>query len=139
VKTCSKCLIQKPLSEFHKGTSQCKSCKSLYWKNWRKRNPDKAKLRDAKANAARLGVTLEYRQQLFTEQNGRCAICGDEGLMFGEGTQRDTLPLDHDHITGQIRGLLCIKCNRGLGLFKDNPDVLRKAADYLEGRVKNVG
>jgi hypothetical protein len=57
-----------------------------------------------------------------------CAICGapPSGKMFGG------LQPDHDHETKMLRGALCPYCNKGLGAFKDNPDLLRKAADYLD-------
>lgn len=62
---------------------------------------------------------------LFEAQGGRCAICG--------GTRRDRLDVDHDHASGLIRGLLCRNDNRRLlTAARDQPDVLRAAADYLE-------
>lgn len=137
-KTCNKCHVKKPLSDFHAGTSQCKACKSEYWKEWRKANPDLAKAKDIKGNAARMGVSIDERKRMYDEQDGKCAICHTPGLLYGQGNQKDTLPLDHNHVTGEIRGLLCIKCNRGLGLFMDNPELLREAARYLERRLENV-
>jgi formate dehydrogenase maturation protein FdhE len=65
----------------------------------------------------------EYEQRL-AEQNGVCAICGD--------TPKKSLGVDHNHKTGAIRGLLCDRCNVGLGCFADIPERLRKAADYLK-------
>jgi len=50
-----------------------------------------------------------------------CIICGDEG----------PLVVDHDHVTGQVRGMLCNHCNRGLGHFRDSPMLLEFAAQYL--------
>ena len=57
-----------------------------------------------------------------TEQGDACAICGDVGPGH----------LDHDHDTGAVRALLCHRCNLGLGHFRDDPDVLRAAAEYVE-------
>ena len=62
--------------------------------------------------------------KLLEEQNGRCAIC--EEILFDP-------ELDHNHDTDEIRGLLCPKCNRGIGQFKDNPLLLVKAIEYLTG------
>ncbi|MBW1743926.1 MAG: endonuclease VII domain-containing protein [Deltaproteobacteria bacterium] len=63
-------------------------------------------------------------------QGGVCAICGDP-----ETNQRNgrtiRLSIDHDHETGQVRGLLCVRCNTGLGLFGDNIEVIQKVVDYL--------
>ncbi len=61
---------------------------------------------------------------LLKEQNGRCAIC------YREPKGR-RLAVDHNHRTGKIRGLLCGKCNAGLGLFDESIDVLKEAARYL--------
>jgi len=63
--------------------------------------------------------------KLLEGQEGRCAICG--------GTRRQRLSVDHDHSTGVVRGLLCRLCNgRLLTAARDNPEILRAAADYLE-------
>lgn len=70
-------------------------------------------------------VTPAERGRLYAAQGGRCAICGDPP------PKGKTLMLDHCHRTGAIRGLLCGHCNSGLGFFKDNPQVLRQAIDYL--------
>lgn len=69
------------------------------------------------------GITLVQYERLFEKQSGGCAICG---------RNQKRLCVDHDHISGRVRGLLCNSCNNGLGRFKDNPKSLRKAADYLE-------
>lgn len=58
-------------------------------------------------------------------QNGLCAICG------GPPGKR-SLNVDHDHVSGNVRDLLCATCNVGIGVMRDNPDLLRKAADYIE-------
>lgn len=71
------------------------------------------------------GMTIEDYDRMFAEQNGGCAICG------GTPTRTEHLHVDHDHETGRIRGLLCDSCNLGLGKFRDDPDVLAKAAAYL--------
>ena len=73
----------------------------------------------------RYGITFEEHEQLLKGQNGVCAICGDIRGKRGLG-------VDHDHDTKQIRGLLCSKCNIGLGFFADNPEWLYKAANYCE-------
>ncbi len=64
-------------------------------------------------------------QQLLAEQDGRCAICR---LATG-ATKR--LAVDHDHRTGEIRGLLCMTCNRMLGHLRDDPKAFWRAAEYL--------
>jgi hypothetical protein len=58
---------------------------------------------------------------------------------ISQGRCRQSLPVDHDHETGAIRGILCIDCNRALGMFRDDPRLLRKAAKYLENTAINRG
>ena len=91
----------------------------------RKEQPDRVKGYELKKA---FGITLEYYKGLLARQGGVCAICY-EGNPAGK-----SLAVDHDHNTSEVRGLLCDKCNRGLGLLGDNPILLRKSASYLEGR-----
>lgn len=70
------------------------------------------------------GITLEDYEIMYEEQNGVCAIC--------EGTDMNRmLSVDHCHDTGRVRGLLCGTCNRALGLFKDSPELLKRAKEYV--------
>lgn len=78
----------------------------------------------------RYGLSLEDYNKLVTKQNGRCAICLN--CIF-----RENLAVDHNHLTNQIRGLLCKPCNLGLGNFKDNIFNLENAIIYLR-RNTNV-
>jgi hypothetical protein len=77
------------------------------------------------------GISKKTYDEVKHQQGHRCAICGGEGFLM-KTTHWSKLVVDHDHDTGAVRGLLCHNCNRGLGLFKDNPQALREAADYLE-------
>ncbi|MDE3021866.1 MAG: hypothetical protein KGI54_08405 [Pseudomonadota bacterium] len=69
--------------------------------------------------------------RLRTEQQEKCYLCGTEGFLLREH-HRQRLVVDHDHATGMIRKLLCHNCNRGLGLFQDNPELLKAAAEYVK-------
>ncbi len=62
----------------------------------------------------RYGITVEQYDAMLRQQNGLCAICG-------RAPKRFRLAVDHDHETGEIRGLLCTRCNLGLGWFRDDP------------------
>ncbi len=75
------------------------------------------------------GMTPEDYDRMVAAQGGRCAICGEEPP--GDIHQR-SLHIDHDHLTGQVRGLLCSACNTGLGKFRDSPRMLLAAIGYLE-------
>ena len=70
------------------------------------------------------GLSIEEYDQMFKEQNGRCKICGRHRT-----EQKNELSVDHNHITGQVRGLLCARCNVGLGFFENHTDEILK---YLE-------
>lgn len=84
----------------------------------------------------RFGLTLVEAEGLFASQNGQCAVCQKSlGPLFEHGNGRKTADapvLDHCHVTLRVRGVLCNHCNRGLGLFLDNPEALRRAAEYVE-------
>ncbi len=97
---------------------------------YRHENPDKLKEYRLKT---RFGLTLEDYNKMMALQNNCCAICGEEETArhnFSNNTQR--LAVDHCHVTGKIRGLLCMDCNRGLGKFHDDPNRIEKAIEYLK-------
>lgn len=98
--------------------------KALYAKEWRKRNPAKAKNSDLKRSH---GISYEEYLNLQQNQSYKCKICG-----IGDDQNNMSLVVDHCHTSGKIRGLLCSNCNRGIGMLQDNVDVLQKAIDYLK-------
>ena len=79
----------------------------------------------------RYGLTPEQYEAKLADQNGVCMICGQppnpEGVRAAS-----RLHQDHDHATGRNRDLICLNCNRGIGYLKDNPDLLRVVAEYIE-------
>jgi hypothetical protein len=82
------------------------------------------------------GITLDQYNEMLNSQNGVCKICGKPSTKKqrrGKNCEEtpECLSVDHDHITGKIRGLLCYKCNTGIGKFDDDPIMLQKAADYI--------
>jgi len=92
-------------------------------REWRKANPEKAKLQ-ARRDAAKYlyGLTLEQVENLKAQRGYHCDLCGRVA---------DKLCLDHNHRTGLFRGILCDSCNRGIGLLGDSVDILRRAEIYL--------
>lgn len=92
----------------------------LYWTRYRDRHLEHL-----------YGLPVGTYDKMFVAQDGKCAICLQPETATRKG-KRMVLAVDHDHTTGQVRQLLCYACNRGIGLLKDSPNLLRAAADYLE-------
>jgi hypothetical protein len=72
------------------------------------------------------GISLEGYNNLLKQQNNGCALCGGGPACRGKG-----FAVDHCHVTGKIRGLLCRGCNVGIGNLNDDPELLEKAAAYI--------
>lgn len=134
MKKCSKCKKEKPFKDFHKRNnrpsghnSQCKSCR-------KKNKPDRSSYARNYDLKRSYGITLDDYNQMFSDQKGCCAICnrhiGDLNMK-----RKKNLCVDHCHKTKKVRGLLCDKCNRALGLFNDDADILHKAIIYLTSSI----
>jgi Recombination endonuclease VII len=74
------------------------------------------------------GLTVAEYNDLLSRQGGGCAICGQQRR------PRERLHVDHDHGTGEVRGILCTRCNTVLGRMEDSIDLLKAALTYLESR-----
>jgi hypothetical protein len=117
-KLCRTCGEVKPHSEWHRNatasdglSTRCKVCRAVQSRQ------DHLK--------RQYGITEAERHELVASQGGVCCIC------------LAALPVhvDHCHETGRVRGVLCFSCNAALGQFKDRPDVIRRAATYVEGNA----
>jgi hypothetical protein len=93
-----------------------------YVREWNKKNPLRSKHHYLKRM---FGIGIAEYEAMLEAQGGCCAICGQKDEWF-------KLAVDHCHVGGYVRGLLCSQCNRGLGLFRDDPQRLKAAASYLE-------
>ena len=123
---CPACDTVKPLSEF--GTrsgarsgrvSYCYPCFN------QKKQESRQRVHGGSRNyhlRRRYGITAAEADAMFEEQGGLCALC----------QERPAQHVDHDHLTGKVRGMLCFCCNQGLGNFRDRADVLALAIGYLE-------
>ena len=139
MKECLDC--KKDISDRHRGTKRCKECykkknnkRALeyysenrdkiikYNKQYILDNPDKSIQYNWKKQGM-VGMTVKRYDELFKNQEGCCAICGN--------TSKKRLSVDHNHETGEIRALLCGKCNTGIGQLQDNEDIVRKALEYI--------
>lgn len=96
----------------------------------RQTSPERKEYDRIRSYQRRYGITREIFLEMRERQNRCCAICGrheDEKL-----SRWGTLCIDHDHKTGQVRKLLCAQCNKGLGSFRDSPELLEKAMEYIK-------
>ena len=131
---CKKCNEEKPISSFVKNkrclegrTYECTSCRNEYMGGIYKQETYNTKRKHLlKKN---YGMTLEDYNKMWIEQSGKCAICGKH-----EQELDTVLCVDHCHTTGKVRGLLCSKCNAGIGLLQDDFNVVLSAAKYLEDK-----
>jgi hypothetical protein len=150
---CHRCESDKPLKEFSRNKSRpngrshvCKPCdrdrcrsyetanrnkRSAQRKDWDSNNRERARDTRFRQNLRRRGLSQIAYDAMLVSQNDVCAICNEPETVKRNGITK-RLAVDHDHDTDQIRGLLCSKCNTALGLFRDDPALLRDAADYLE-------
>ena len=103
-------------------------------RRFRTANPDKqvAYLRKCK-----YGITSEQYDVLMQEQSGLCKICHTQEVVVKRNSKTQSLSVDHNHETGEIRGLLCNNCNTLIGLAREDISILENAADYLR-RQENI-
>ena len=127
-KKCTCCKQTKPFSDFSKDNraksklqTRCKDCQKQikkqnadYYREWHLQN--------------KYGISHSDYLVFLDEQNNCCKICG----IHEKHCEYSRLAVDHDHKTGVIRGLLCKKCNKAIGLLQDNADFCRAAAEYLD-------
>lgn len=98
------------------------------WKDARVRNPDVEYERNLQRS---FGIGLDEYLNKFHNQNGVCAICSNPESAIGQGKILRRLAVDHNHITGKIRDLLCFRCNATLGKINEDLDLLDKIKQYL--------
>ncbi len=105
-----------------------------YLKKYRKTDIGslKYKLWDRKHDLKKHNLTIEQYEVMSKLQSNLCAICSKPEQRLHYNGNATRLAVDHNHLTGIGRGLLCSRCNISIGKFEDNPKLLRKAADYLE-------
>lgn len=99
---------------------------TAYNRDWRRENPERVREAVRRHHLKKkYGLTPEQYNGMMEKQRWVCAICQ------GDNINGRRLAVDHDHATGKVRGLLCDRCNRGIGNFRDNVTFLLQAANYL--------
>lgn len=144
-KKCNRCGVFRNMTEFYKRLdkeNRCKPCVSKMRKQgyatgrdeilsqvqkYRKENPEK--IRDTKLKQA-YGVGVDYYEAKLKEQGGACGSCKKDVKTIWRGKEV-RMALDHDHTTNSPRGILCIKCNRALGLLEENIDIILSLVEYI--------
>src|SRR3990167_4704807 len=111
-----------------------KQQRKLVRDSWGKRNPEKQRRAIFKCYLKRTyNLTLEQHEELLKKQNNLCAICQKPEFIVDKRSGKiKKLAVDHNHKTGQVRGMLCINCNKGIGHFYENPKTLKQAIKYLQ-------
>lgn len=119
------------MSQLLKGDRICRDCHRKRGAVWAKNNRDKVRFKNRKryhsvTRYKMYGVSPDWYDKKFLEQNKCCAICKRT-----ESANKRTFAIDHCHKTGIVRGLLCIRCNAGLGQFLDNEENIINALQYI--------
>jgi hypothetical protein len=145
MKRCNRCKKEKSKKDFFVNSKRsdglqtyCKPCHLEYGREryanpeaFQRRKINREVYKERRKESSRkwylkstYGITEQEYSKLFKKQSGQCWICKE--------SKEYLLHVDHSHISGNIRGLLCGECNRALGLFKDNKSILRMAIKYLD-------
>lgn len=154
MKRCTKCNVFKSVDQFSKrllskdGLNHwCKLCVRSNNTKYRKENivyvrlkqneyqrahPEKQQNKELKH---KFGITKEIYDRLFEKQSGVCAICGQRETAKNRWGKVFKLSVDHDHRTKKVRGLLCTRCNKGIGMFDEDILNLLNAINYLGGNI----
>src|ERR1700687_2194668 len=141
VKLCCGCKLVLPRSEFHKWSysadglqTYCRKCRTAYnkedYKKKKEADPDFMPKQNKRIRENVLSRTLRHYNVTVEEYErlaaAGCQVCGGPPVVGGR------YAFDHDHDTGEFRGLLCSPCNAGIGFFQNDAEKLRQAADYLD-------
>lgn len=142
---CNKCGSSKDIVS---GKNVCRICRNSYMREWNSRHRESVRNRDReykkkfpdKFRDSRLrstfGISLDDYNAIFIKQNGVCAICERFDISYNMHGVIKNLCVDHDHKTGSVRGLLCMRCNKALGSFYDDISLLKNAIKYLSSQER---
>jgi len=136
-KKCTRCSTVKPLKDFYSdsrrkdgATSWCRDC----WREYDAGRREKLGPRGRKDRKLKYMYGISYTEYsaMLKAQNGVCDICkGKETITNNKSGKLQKLCVDHDHVTGKVRALLCTACNKGLGLLLDDPVRVLAAYEYI--------
>lgn len=135
--TCRQCKTSKPLTDFYADTYSPKflrqPCKECHRANRRKSYADGPGSEQALGYLLKkkYGLSLEQYNQMLTAQGNRCAVCRQPETVKSSYGKPQRLSVDHDHATGKVRGLLCLRCNKLAGIVENNYNVIPLAKEYI--------
>lgn len=161
-KICARCKKEKLLEEYHNSSKSldgkqpiCKECKKDYNKQYKidnalkwneymiayyksteertnKRNTYAREYHNNNYFLHTYGITNEQYTEILIQQNGKCAVCLKEETAVSKEGKIKRLSVDHNHTTGIIRGLLCSGCNTGLGMLKEDIEIVESLILYIK-------
>ena len=154
-RVCTLCEKWKPWEQFNKATggfrgkrSRCRNCDGAVGAKWKEDSNYYQSNRDAILQYKRdsycpiakknynlqhkYDITLDDFMSMLKAQQEKCKVCLRDIIMFaGRKSKKNGAVVDHDHLTGRVRGLLCHSCNRAIGLLSDNTENLRRAIEHI--------
>jgi hypothetical protein len=144
IKKCPSCKLDKSLLDFAirqsgarigQAVTYCKLCNGEKQKERKQRDPSIYRRVEWPSKLKNIyGITVDDYYKMLDAQGGGCAICATRvpSQRKRKYVKTEMFFVDHCHATGKVRGLLCSRCNRGIGFFDDNPSRLEMAATYLK-------
>ena len=125
-KKCKKCGKRKDVSNFKPRRGICNKCQQARITGWNRENRDARKY-----TIQQYGLTVEAFEAMLAEQHGVCGICGQPETKLSRWGTIMSLSIDHNHTTGEVRGLLCARCNMTIGQVNEDTEVLSRMINYL--------
>lgn len=119
----------------YRSKPESKEVEKLQYKRWYQKNKERKR---TQSRLSKYGLTADQYQSILDHQKGLCAICSRPPKLKSSYNSTDGFVIDHCHVTGRVRGLLCVTCNTGLGNFEDSRDFLSSAIVYLETQNADV-
>lgn len=130
---CPRCDQWRPLSEYPTGQWACRACFNKYQAARRHNQPDRFRAQRTRDLRKNYGLTHEQYDLMFAAQDGKCAACGEAETTLDNRTgETKWLVVDHDHVTGQVRALLCGGCNTAFGHLNEDPGRIAALLRYAE-------
>jgi hypothetical protein len=108
--------------------TRCRKCNNVYQREIQAANPSATRSMQLKYN---YGISVEDYNKLLEFQDGVCAVC--------KQSSDKNFHVDHNHVTGEVRGLLCQACNKAIGFLKEDPNIFLSAYEYMERTTWNKG